>query len=848
MDVGSWLEGLGLGHYRQSFADNHIDGETLVGLTNEDLKKLGVSSLGHRKKLLTAIGALVSVGDTPERPRARDDAAVPAPTTSDAEHRHLTVLFCDLVGSTALAERLDPEDMREIIGRFQATCAEQVQRYDGFVARYMGDGLLVYFGYPQAHEDSAERAIRAGLDTVAAMGQLNGASDRGHGIALAVRVGIATGPVVVGDLLGDGPAEERTVVGGTPNLAARLQTLAEPDTVVIGPETRRIAGDRFDYADLGQRTLKGFAEPVPVWRVIAAKEAETRFDAVHRSDLAPIIGRDEEIEVLVRRWQRAKRGDGQVVLLCGEPGIGKSRIAQALRERIDEAHVRVRYQCSPNSALHPVIEQLKGAAGISRDDSSEEKIAKLEAMLHLAMDDVEAVAPLFAALLSIPADERYAALDISPEQVPERTLSALLQQMEWLAARQPMLAVFEDVHWIDPTSLDLLDRALERVQALPILIIVTFRPDFEPAWVGQAHVTLLTLNRISRRDCAAIVQNMTDGRSLPDDVLDQIIAKTDGVPLFIEELTRTVIDSGLLDEREDRYVLSGPLPPLAIPSSLHDSLMARLDRMSKAKDVAQAAAAIGREFSFELLAFVTDRSDDDLEDALTRLCEAELVSRRGAPPNTRFAFKHALVRDAAYNSLLKSKRRDFHERIATALEQRFPDVVASQPELLAHHHTVAGSSDPAIEYWQRAGQLSLSRGASNEAVRHFRRALDLIRDLPDTTQRKRREIALLNHLSVALVHATGQASNELEEAYERALQLCDETADTNQKFVADWGLWHLHLGRANYEKSREICERLTGSAEYQEDPDHRLQSCHADWSTRLFLGEHEKTLALCEHG
>jgi class 3 adenylate cyclase/predicted ATPase len=714
----------------------------------------------------------------------------PTVQAAEAERRQLTVMFCDLVGSTALSQRLDPEDMREVIRAYQDTCAGVITGFEGFVAKFMGDGVLAYFGYPRAHEDDAERAVRAGLALVEAVGELAAPA----GEPLATRIGIATGLVVVGDLIGEGASAEETVVGDTPNLAARLQALATPDAVVIAPATRRLLGGLFECEDLGDQALKGISEPVQAWRVIRAREADSRFEASRVGRLTPLVGREEELDMLVRRWRRAKAGDGQVVLISAEPGIGKSRLTQALRESIAaEPYIRVRYQCSPyftNSALHPVIDQLERAAGFARDDTPEGKLDRLERMLARATNGGDKVAPLFAELLSVPTDRRYPALDLSPEQRKERTLAALIAQMEGLAARQPLFVVFEDVHWMDPTTLDLLDRVVERVQAIPVLVIVTFRPEFVPSWTGQAHVTLLALSRMDRRQCAVMVEKVTGGKALPDEVLGQIVAKTDGVPLFVEELTKTVLESGLLVEEADRYVLTGPLPPLAIPATLHDSLMARLDQLAPVKEVAQAGACIGREFSYELLAEISPLPGIELTSALDQLAAAELVYRRGTPPDAIYSFKHALVQDAAYASLLRSRRQQIHARITDVLEQRFP---ATAPETLAHHAAEAGFAEKAVNYWWQAAQAATARSAIKEAVAQLESGLELLATLPASEDNARLELDMQLALGNACMAARGWASPQTVAAFERARALCDELGDTERRIVADNGMYIIYL-------------------------------------------------------
>ena len=623
MDVAAWLRELGLERYEQAFRDNAIDAGVLPKLTAEDLRDLGVSAVGHRRKLLEAIAALTE--QTQAAPTAADAGVPRAGKPPEAERRQLTVLFCDLVGSTALSARLDPEDMGTVMRAYHRCCAEGVKRWDGHVAKYLGDGVLAYFGWPQAHEDDAERAVRAGLELSISVGRL----PAGDGTPLAARVGIATGPVVVGELIGAGASQEQTVVGETPNLAARLQALAEPGAVVISQATRRLVGRLFELTDLGPLRLKGFAERVQTWRVLDEGRAESRFEAMHGQQLTTLVGREHEIGLLTDRWERAKEGEGQVVLLSGEPGIGKSRIVRALRARLaNEPHTPLSHYCSPhhtNSALYPVIRLLERAAGFTRDDRPEARLDKLVALLSQATEALGEVVPLVAALLGIETGQRYPALALTPQHQKQRTLKVLIEQVEGLAAQKQVLAVYEDVHWVDASTLEVLDQLIERAQRLHALVLITFRPEFNPPWTGHAHVMQLSLSRLTRRHGQALIDEVTGGKALPDEMLDEILAKTDGVPLFVEELTKTVLESGLLTDAGDHYALAGPLVPLAIPATLHDSLMARLDRLASVKEVAQAGAVIGREFSHELLAAVSHLPEDELRESLNQLVASELV-------------------------------------------------------------------------------------------------------------------------------------------------------------------------------------------------------------------------------
>jgi class 3 adenylate cyclase/predicted ATPase len=734
MEIGGWLRSLGLERYEAAFRENEISEKVLPSLTAEDLKDLGVNIIGHRRLLLDAIAALRA--DTSATPAATPSPAVVDKSPRDtAERRQVTVMFSDLVGSTALSGRMDPEDLREVISAYQKCVAETVRRFGGFVAKYMGDGILVYFGYPQAHEDDAERAVRAGLELVAAVSGLK------TGTALQTRVGIATGMVVVGDLIGSGAAQEQAVVGETPNLAARLQGVAEPNTVVIAESTRKLLGNLFELEDLGAQDLKGIAGPVRAWAALRASSAEGRFEALHGSGLTALVGREEELELLLRRWSQAKTGEGQVVLLSGEAGIGKSRLTAALLERLAaEPHTRLRYFCSPqhtDSALYPIISHMERAAGLAHDDSPQARLDKLDAVLAQTSTSPED-AVLFADMLSLPNDGRYPALALSPEQRRQRTLEALTAQVAGLASQQPVLMIFEDAHWTDPTSLEAFGRTVDRIKTLPVLLIVTFRPEFNAPWAGRSHVTSVTLNRLGEREAAAIIARLVGNKDLPADVTAEIVERTDGIPLFVEEMTKAVLEAeGEGDAR--RTVAAVPSPALAVPASLHASLMARLDRLGPAKGVAQVGAAIGREFSHPLLAAVTRTSEAELRSALDRLIDAGLLFRQGVPPHATYLFKHALVQDAAYGTLLREPRRALHARIAETLEGEFAE---SQPELLARHCTEAGLIEKAVSFWRTAGQRSLARSALLEGTEQIKRALDQIATLPATPALHGEEIKL----------------------------------------------------------------------------------------------------------
>lgn len=829
MQIAEWLEKLGLGQYAERFAQNGIDMGVLPELMDEDFDKLGVL-LGHRRKMLRAIADL-------------DPAALIASPAlpHDAERRHLTVMFCDLVGSTALSARLDPEDMWEVIRAYRAACASVIAAYDGRIARFVGDGILVYFGYPRAHEDDAERAVRAGLDIVAAIGQLKtGADER-----VELRIAIATGLVVVGDLISGDASEEHATVGDTPNLAARLQSLAEPGVVVVASSTRRLLGDLFTLRNLGRREVKGIADPIAVWAVEGAPASESRFEAVRAARSIGFVGRKEEIEFALSRQRLAWQGQGQMVLISGEAGIGKSRIVATLSESPAlGAHRRVRYQCSPyhtNSALHPFVAQLERAAGIRPHDTPRQKLDKLEAMLALGTQQVARATPLIAALLSIPTGDHCPPLGLSPAQQRRQTFASLLDQLEGLARDQPLLIICEDMHWADATTLELFDLAVDRIRGLPILVLMTSRPEFEPSWSGLANVSLLRLDRLDPQDTRALVEQVTVGRQLPREMMKQIIDKTDGIPLFVEELTKMVLESGLLVEDAGRYRLDSPLPPLAIPATLQDSLMARLDRLAPVKEVAQIGAAIGRDFSYALLRYVAGRDDLTLSAALAQLEEAELLVRRGAPPEANYSFRHALVQEAAYEGLLRSKRQVLHKRIGDVLREKFPVVAETEPEVLAHHFTEAGLSEVALEWWRKAGQQALKRSAYSEAIAHLGKAVATVDQLPDDPRRMMSRLHLQIAYGRALRGSLGHSAPETVAAWTRARQFAVDINDPVELAPVHSGLFNACLTHGEFAPMRELADAIMSAADRR--PDSPVAAIVAHWTdgvTCWFGGDYLK--------
>ncbi len=812
MDIDSWLGGIGLEQYAQTFRDNAIDADVLRDLTDEHLRELGLP-LGARLKLLRAIAVL----GTSEQTLASPEITPPAPRT-DAERRQVTVMFSDLVGSTALSARMDPEDLREVISAYQKCVAETVRRFGGFVAKYMGDGVLVYFGYPQAHEDDAERAVRAALQLIAAVAGLTTRAP------LQTRVGIATGLVVVGDLLGSGEAQERGIVGETPNLAARVQALAQPNTVVIADSTRRLLGNLFELQDLGAKELKGITGPVRAFAALRASSVEGRFEALHASGVTALVGREEEAELLLRRWAKAKGGEGQVVLLSGEAGIGKSRLTAALLESVTaEPHTRLRYFCSPqhtDSAFYPIIGQMERAAGLAHDDTAQAKLDKLDAVLAQTSTSKQDAA-LFAELLSLPNDGRWPTAEMPPPQRRQKTLEALSSQMEALSRQTPVLMIFEDAHWTDPTSLEAFGRAVDRVRTLRVLLIVTYRPEFEPPWIGRPHVTPLTINRLAQRDIDAMIDRVVGNKELPVNIRQDIIERTDGIPLFVEEMTKAVLEAE--SEGEARQTAAAvPSPVLAVPASLHASLMARLDRLGAAKEVAQIGSAIGREFSHGLLAAVVRKPEAELNSALDRLVAAGLLFRQGVPPHATYLFKHALVRDAAYGTLLREPRRALHARIAETLETQFAEIAERQPELLARHCTEAGLIEKAAGLWGKAGLRSLARSALVEAAEQLTRALAQIAALPGTLALRREQIKFQVALANALMHVKGYAAPETKAAVERAhLQIEQAEAlgeppeDPLLLFSVLYGFWALNLLAFNGDVVCELAAQFLALAEKQ---------------------------------
>jgi class 3 adenylate cyclase/predicted ATPase len=736
---------------------------------------------------------------------------------ASVQRRQMTIMFCDLVGSTALSLQLDPEDLRKVIDTCHRCISNVATRFEGVVARYMGDGVLIYFGYPQAHEDDAERAIRAGLQAVDALSGLTLLD----GYKPQVRIGVATGLVVVSDLVAGGTTLGQEVAGETPNLAARLQALAEPNTVLIASNTHRLASGVFEYKDLGPIAIKGFGEPVRVWQVVGTSGVESRrFEAKHATGVSPLVGREGDVDFLLRCWRQIEAGDGRVVLLTGEAGIGKSRIRRALQEQLAaEPHILLDYYCSPyhrDSALHPIIDQIQRAAGLSRWDTEDDKLTKLETLLA-GLSVGPAQVGLVAELLSLRGNRPSCLPELSPQQRQQRIMEVLLELVARLAAKQRVLIVFEDIHWIDPTSLELIGMLVERVARLRVLVVASARPEFVAEWSNSPNVMTMPLNKLSRDAAAALVEQVTGGRTLPDELLEQILARTDGVPLFVEELTKTVLESGLLQMHRGAFVLESSTHDVAIPTTLQDSLVARLDRLGGIREIAQIGATIGREFSFEVLSAVSGLSNARLEDGLQQFVRSELIVRRNDPSQAIYAFKHTLVRDAAYSTLLRSQRQAWHVRIANVFEEQFPGTTEQQPEMLAFHCSEGGLIEKAINYCEKAGRKSAARYAKLEAVVQLRRALDLLSRLPSSTDHLRRELGLQCALGRALIVAKGIGARETGQAYLRARELCEHLGDTSMSLRVLGELARYHLGRGEHIQACRVAEDLLRVGHSQHD-------------------------------
>jgi class 3 adenylate cyclase/predicted ATPase len=835
-----WLAEAGLSQYTDIFLEHQIRLDVLPQLNEADLVELGIP-LGDRKRLLRAIGLLADRSGGERSVARRKSSGL---SNTGAERRQLTVMFCDMVGSTALSEQFDPEEFRDIIAAYRETCARVIERYEGYVARYVGDGILVYFGYPGAHEDDAERAVRASLEIAQTISSQAWGSRPPSGDLIAVRIGIATGLVVVGDVVSERTEEHDSAVGETPNLAARLQALASPNSVVVAASTRSLLRGKFEYQDLGSIALKGITASVPAWQVVRPTGIESRFAPNASLGFTPLVNRAEEIALLRMRWQQADAGDGQVILLLGEPGIGKSRIIQELCDRIEGAPpAQISFQCLPyytSTPFHPFVQYFKAISGFDREGAPEVVLDRLETALAATTPRMEFTVPLIAALLSLPTGNRYPSPQLSPQRQKDATILALVEHFLAQARARPTLIVVEDAHWIDPSSGEVLDLLVERVQEAPVLMIITCRPEFQPSWSAHSHITRLTLNRLSRQLRATMVASVAAGKALPEDVVKEIVIKTDGIPLFVEELTKAVLELNVLREQDSR-----PLRQLAIPATLADSLMARLDRMGSFKEVAQIGATIGRDFSYELLRAVAEAPAGELTVALNHLEGAGLIIRRGSPPQAVYAFKHALVQDAAHSSLLRSDRKRLHARIAAVLNHTYPEKVEHEPELLAHHLTEAGESVRAVDFWLKAGRSAAKTRANLEAIGHLQRGLEVLAGDPSLADRDGKELALRIGLGVPLIAAKGYAVPEVEQNFMRALQLGKRLDKPQEIFAATRGLWVCYFIRADLAKAYELSDQLLKLAERTrleegKDPQatgYLIEAHRALGQTMLYRGE-----------
>ena len=777
---------------------------------------------------------------TQEKPSPQVLPLPTAPPPPDAERRQLTVMFIDLVDSTKLSSQLDPEDYRDMVRAYQRVCSEVITRFDGHIAQLLGDGLLVYFGYPQAHEDDAQRAVRTGLGIIEAVGALNTRLEQDKGIGLAIRLGIHTGLVVVGEMGSQG-RQEPLALGQVPNVCSRIQGLAAPNTIAMSEATYRLVQGYFVCQDLGAQSLRGVTESMRVYQVLSESGATSRLEVAQPRGLTPLVGRESEVALLLERWEQAKSGQGQVVLLTGDAGIGKSRLVQMLKEHVaNEPHVR--WECrssehSQNTALFPLVELFQRLLRFQAEDTPDEKLAKLEQTLSQYRLPLEETVPWFAPFLALPLPEdRYASLALSPQRQRQKTLETIVAILLELAEHQPVLFILEDLHWTDPTTLEWLNLLIEQIPTTSILTVLTCRPYFQPTWHHRSYLTEITVHRLSHTQVEQIVAGITDGKTFPADVLQQIIAKTDGVPLFVEEMTKAILESGHLKAVDDHYELTGSFSPLVIPATLQDSLMARLDRLVTAKAVAQYAAVIGRQFAYDLLSTVSQLDAATLQRELGRLVEAEIVYQRGLPPQSTYMFKHALIQDAAYESLLKSTRQHYHQRIAQVLEARFPETTETQPELLAHHCTEAGLNEQAVSYWHKAGQRASERSAHVEAIAHLRQGLELLKMLPETAERTQREVDIHIALGASLIATQGPAAPEVEHTYLHAQHLCARLESPPQLFPILRGLWNYYLVRAEYQTAHALGEQLLALAQHARDPVMLVTARSALGSTLFYLG------------
>jgi predicted ATPase/class 3 adenylate cyclase len=850
-----WLQNLGLERYAQLFANNDVDLEVIRILTDDDLKQLGVS-FGHRKKILKAVSELdhppMASSALPRMapsPAASAIAAPAEPASADAQRRQITVMFCDLVGSTELSQRLDPEDLRDVMRSYQDTARQVVDRYEGHIAQYLGDGLMVYFGWPHAHGDEAKRALRSGLEIVEATRRLQGPEE------LSVRVGIATGLVVIGETT-EGETASEMAVGETPNLAARLQSLARPNTVVISDLTKRLAGASFMCQDLGEHSLKGIAERERAWSVERLRNEDSEQESTVAHGMPFLVGRDEEIGLLRRAWQQSKEGHGQVVLISGEPGIGKSALVESLVTQLrDEGVPRVIVRCSPyytNSALYPIIEHLRKVVTWRPDATPDQNLDNVERTLGDYNLPLEHFVPPLASLLSLPLPRAgYAPLELRPAELKQRIFDDLTEWQLLDTERHPILMIWEDLHWSDPTTLEYLGQLIEQAPTAALCLVLTFRPEFTPPWPNYSHKTPISLNRLERPQTEVLIAQLAKGKGLPQPVVDHVVRKTDGVPLYVEELTKAILGSSILRETSDRYEQTGPLSAVEIPATLHESLMARLDRLPSAREVAQLGAVLGREFAYEVMQALGHGDESTLRDGLDELVAGELLYQRGRPPRAKYTFKHALIQDAAYQSLLKRTRRRYHQEVAQLLEARFPQQAEAEPELLAYHYTGAEMPAEATPYWLKAAKRAASRSAYREALAQLQLAKALLDSLPPGRDRTRLELQIELERAVALQATKGMAASETSEAFSAVQEFCrrlgDEVDDIYQRASSALGV--SAIVRAQWVRALEITRELLQRAEAVHDETsvmagHRMLGFTEFFSGNFVAGRHHLEAAV----
>ena len=834
-DVTAWLQRLGLSKYARAFEENEIDFGSLPYLSESMLIQIGMP-VGPRAKVLAAISKLTSLAGTlPINPSIAATEPGPPITPRPSERRQISVMFCDLVDSTQYATRLDPEEFKSLMHAYQSACRAVVERYEGHISQYHGDGLEVYFGWPAASEDSAERAVRAGLDVVEAVKRIRTLE------GLSVRVGISTGLVVIGETGHGDPSVPSSAIGDATYVAARLQAIAKTNSVIIAEATNRLISARFDREELGPQKLKGIAEPVPAFCIRHIHEDSTRFDAAPTVALTPLVGRDAELALLRRRWREVTEGEGQIVYVSGVPGLGKSRIAYELERGIErEPYFSLKFQCLPihmQSSFFPIIQQILRHGGLKAEDSEQIKLEKIERVLSRATRQFRRVVPLIANMLSIPTGAPYAPLEMTAVQVKVQTLTVLVNLLVSLSARRPVLCLVEDAQWIDPSTQELLDHAAGQIERSRVLLVVTHRPEYQPTLGAQANVSALTISRLSRREVTEMTQLALRDQRVPNSVMQGIVSKSDCVPLFVEELVRGVVESPGTTVRSASNQEMDPLASWSVPVSLRDSLVARLDRAPQGRAVAQMAAVVGREFPYEILLRISSLSRSELNSTLSHLRQWDIVQRTECGPQTSYAFKHALLRDAAYESLLNSTRKELHAKVGAAIEELSPEIIEDQPELLAYHYSMAGAAELAVRYWLAGGRRARSRSANLEAAVQFQKALEFVRLLDDGPERAAAELEIQLSLGLCSIAVHGYSSDGARESFEHACRLSTDSGDPNKEIQAVFGLWGHYWTIARHDRAIELSETLLDRANRLNDPIAMTVGHRALGSTLYTLGD-----------